>query len=265
MLTKTLQFDDDVLSVLKNMRWNDDGTVGVIDQQLDRALYVKVNKALEAMKGKWDKKEKGHVFSTDPRESVEGLIERGTIVVEKDGFFRTPEAVVMKMLSICKMIKSPILEPSAGDGAIVKILLNRYPEALIYAIEKNKDRCLELSSLQTKNLVVKNADFLTYDFGIYSLMFGTILMNPPFEERQDIDHIYRAYSLLRDGGELVSVTSEGIWFSEDKKSIEFRKWTKFVNGRSTKLPEKSFASSGTSVNTRLFYVRKEDKNECKQL
>lgn len=50
MLTKTLKFDDDVLEVLSAMDWQDGGRLGVITGgQLERGLYMRVNKALENM------------------------------------------------------------------------------------------------------------------------------------------------------------------------------------------------------------------------
>ena len=90
MLTKTLKFDQEVLNVLRAMRWENDGTLGIISGgQLDRKLYERLNKALEAMGGKWNRKAGGHVFDADPRPAVEGLLDNGTLAVEKDGFFET--------------------------------------------------------------------------------------------------------------------------------------------------------------------------------
>ena len=38
--------------------------------QLDRAMYVKVSKALEGIGGKWNKKSLGFVFPVDPSEML---------------------------------------------------------------------------------------------------------------------------------------------------------------------------------------------------
>ena len=73
-LTKKLRFSDTVLEILKSMDWQDEGKLGVITIALPRELYVQVNKALEAMGGKWNRKSKGHVFENDPRSKVENLL-----------------------------------------------------------------------------------------------------------------------------------------------------------------------------------------------
>jgi len=141
-LTKTLKFDEDVLDIIRAMDWQDNGKVGKLTcGQLDRYMYEKVNKALSTMGGKWNRSIGGHVFKLDPREQVEGLIKNGSLTVEKDGFFETPESVVKRMLELVPLPKNGelILEPSAGLGAIAKHLCGN-----ITLIEKNPQRCEEL-------------------------------------------------------------------------------------------------------------------------
>src|SRR3989304_5539456 len=199
-LTKILKCDDDVLCVLFGMTWNDTGTVGVIAGQLDRDLYVKTNKALVTMGGKWDRKVGGHIFSEDPRSKVEGLIHNGSLTVERDGFFETPPDVVHRMTQLV-MPTGDILEPSAGIGAIA----DRLPifKDHILCIEKNEQRA---NVLRGKGYIVQCCDFLEYT---PSHTFDTIFMNPPFEEQQDILHVKHAYQLLASAGSLVSVMGEG--------------------------------------------------------
>ncbi len=89
--------------------------------QLERSLYVSVNKVLEAMGGKWDRKEKGHVFSENPEELLESVLLTGEYDKLADyGYFPTPGDLVDKMIVLANL--SPdmmVLEPSAGRGAIV--------------------------------------------------------------------------------------------------------------------------------------------------
>jgi len=246
MLTKTLKFDDDVLAVLKAMKWSDNGTLGVITGgQLDRKLYVKLNKALQAMGGKWNRKAGGHIFKSDPRKLVDGLLDNGELVVARDGFFETPASIVSRM----KELVSPyglILEPSAGLGAIADNL--DVPQDKILCVEQNQERA---TALMQKGYETFCLDFLKFTT---SHWFDTIFMNPPFENRQDIDHIQYAFSLLREGGSLVSVMSEGPFFGSDSKAKNFRDWLNSVNKKKKKLPEGSFNQSGTGVNTRLVVI-----------
>jgi hypothetical protein len=246
MLTKTLKFSPDVLTVLRNMTWNDDGTIGYLHGQLDRKLYVDTNKALDAMGGKWNKGKKGHVFAFDPRPQVEGLLDSGTLTVERDGFFETPKAVVDRMVSLVWPC-GDVLEPSAGMGAIVDNLPNG--DYSLACVEKNANR---VNALREKGYVVHCMDFLQYD----ETTFDTIFMNPPFEESQDIAHVMHAYSLLNDDGKMVAIMGEGAFFREDKKAAAFREWLDSVGGWSEQLPDGSFKESGTGVATRIVVIEK---------
>jgi hypothetical protein len=254
VLEKKIKFDEDVLSIVKGMEWDNDGKLGKITGgQLDRKLYEKTNKALSAMGGQWNRKAGGHIFAYDPRPQVEGLLDNGVLTIEKDGFFETPLAVCKRMFELIKPCYDPgeeitVLEPSAGLGAIANALVAAGVSSKdIYCIEKNAQRCEVLQ--ETFGHVV-NVDFLIYD----GMGFDLIYMNPPFELQQDIDHIKHAYSLLNPAGNLVSVMGEGSFFREDKKAIEFREWLDSVGGYSEKLPEGSFKESGTMVNTRLVII-----------
>ena len=87
-------------------------------------------------------------------------------------------------------------------------------------------------------------------------MFDIILMNPPFEDRQDIAHIKRAYEWLNDGGELVAIASAGVQFRNDRLTAEFREWVDGLGGSIQALPEGSFKPSGTNVNTAIIKLTK---------
>jgi len=102
MLTKTLRFDDDVLDVLKGLRVEREngGYIGYLEGQLDRDLYVRTNKALEVLGGKWNRKAKGHTFAADPRDALADMLDSGEATVVKDGWFPTPRAVVERMLDL---------------------------------------------------------------------------------------------------------------------------------------------------------------------
>lgn len=258
MLQKTLVFDIEVLGILRNSTWRDDGLSVVINGgqiMSDRQLYLKVNKALEAMGGKWSRKDKAHVFATDPRAQVAGLLESGTLTVDRDGFFQTPRKVVERMIDLVPISTTGMtLEPSAGLGAIAAVLIEHgVPEKNIVMVEKNQVRA-QVLSFKFENARVKQGDF--YYFFEAEKLFDRIYMNPPFEEGQDIAHVMRAYNLLAAGGRLISVMGEGAFFRKDSSAVLFRDWLNTVGGVSEKLPEKSFAESGTGVNTRLVYIQK---------
>jgi len=254
--TKTLRFDPDVLGVIQRMSWNENGTIATItDGQLSRDLYERMNKALTAMGGKW-KRGTGHVFAFDPRPQVEGLLASGALTIEKDGFFETPARVVSTMLDLAPLGKTPqmILEPEAGMGAILRVLLDQ-PTAsrhTFYACEKNEERRAFIDATLPRVRLV-GGDLMDYNIPKF---FERIYMNPPFEIGQDMAHVRHAYGMLAMGGSMVSVMSEGPFFRDDAKAQTFRAWADGVGAISYPLPDHSFRESGTDVNTRLLLIDK---------
>lgn len=247
MLTKTIKVDQDVLEALEKMGWSEGGSIAKITEKLERPLYLKCSKVFEVLGGKWDRKIGGIVFEKDPRERIEGIYSTGSIVVEKDGFFETPIPVILRMFELVPFCRGTYLEPSAGLGAIACKL----PLENLYLVEKNESRCNELRKRFSN---VYNADFLTIDH--FESWCDRIYMNPPFENSQDIDHVMHAYSFLAPGGGLVSVMSEGAFVNGHSKNKDFRSWLASINSAVYYLPEGSFKSSGTMVNTRLLVVWK---------
>jgi hypothetical protein len=101
MSIKRLTATPEVLEVLRAMDFHpqNGGFISIIvGGQLDRSLYVAVNKFLEAMGGKWNRNAKGHVFPDDPRPQVDGLVDTGKIEVDNQDFFSTPPDISMKMI-----------------------------------------------------------------------------------------------------------------------------------------------------------------------
>lgn len=247
-LEKTLTFDEDVLDVLRGMVWQDDGLLGTMVDRLSRGLYLRTAKALKAMGGKWNRKRNGHVFLADPRPRVDGLLRGGTLTVRRDGFFETPAEVVKQMLALVSICSGDlVLEPSAGYGAIAKFLRD---------LPCTLDVC-EINPERAQGLVAEGYDLITHDFFDLEVfpVYDVIVMNPPFEEGQDIDHVRRAFDFLAPSGVLVSVMCEGVFFRRNSKAQAFREWLETV-GRSERLPPGSFKESGTMVSARLVVITK---------
>jgi len=207
--------------------------------QLDRAMYTKANKILEAAGGKWNRSAKAHVFATDAEDRMDQIILTGEVEVPKDEFefFPTPLDVankVREMAELCTGMK--ILEPSAGRGALIEGIEG----CEIDCIEKMAENADYLRQL-AKGVVIK-ADFMEVE---PDAKYDVVLMNPPFSKRQDIKHVNHAKQFLKDGGKLVAVMSAGVLFRQDKLTEEFRESVDSIE----KLPEGTFKQSGTMVNT----------------
>jgi hypothetical protein len=250
MLTKTKKFDDDILAIIRGMEWSPDGKLGkLVCGQIDKSTYARLNVALEIMGGKWNRKLGGHSFSTDPRLSIEGLLESGTLSVDKDEFFETPDWVADKMISDIGLPENCwALEPSAGLGAIVRRMIAAQPHVKLFCVEQNAERCAEL--LKIPNISVCCDDFSHADTAV---LYDRVVMNPPF--KFEIEHIYKAYHWLKPGGKLASVCSEAVFQREDEPSRGFQRSVE-AHGRSVKLPTNTFRHKGTSVDTRLVYLEK---------
>lgn len=222
--------------------------------QLDRDTYLAVNKALEYIGGKWNRKLGGHVFQSDPTNLLEQVILSGSVdkpETNKLEYFPTPKKIVEKMLELAD-IKSgmEVLEPSAGQGAIVDEIWSQKLNCNITIIElESVNRLI----LEKKGYHIHGDNFLTF-YGLKT-NYDRIVMNPPFGKQADIDHVLHAYTLLKEGGRLVSVMSAGVTFRDNNKTKKFRELVE-DHGFIRELPEDSFKESGTGVNTVLVVLNK---------
>jgi len=168
-----------------------------------------------------------------------------------EGFFPTPPQLVEEMLGYAQPLHKGlrVLEPSAGNGAIARALRKEGVEPKL--VEMNDSL---RAILVTDGFQLVGDDFLKFD----QHGWDRILMNPPFERGQDMEHVRHAYDLLADGGILVAITSEGPFFREDRKAAAFRDWLKSVGGFSRRNAEGSFkvAERSTGVQTRTVVIRK---------
>lgn len=234
------------------------GNTCKIVRQLDPTLYKEVNKILEALGGKWSRKEQCHVFDVgvDAAEKIDNVLLSGECVDMKKAFdfFQTPPKVVAELIERAQLPTTyplRILEPSAGKGAIAKVILLKRPSAFIQLVEIQPENCIALRADGFKN--VDQADFIQWSC---HKPFDRIIMNPPFSKKQEIAHVIKAYSHLKIGGRLVAVMSSGVEFRQDQPTLRFKDFVYESGGEISPLPEESFKTSGTSVNTVLVVLKK---------
>lgn len=163
------------------------------------------------------------------------------------GFFPTPRAVIDRMIDLADIPAGPfdLLEPEGGSGAILDVVKESAPDAALTTYERHSSL---RDVLQMKGYALAGSDFMEAP-AVPS--FDRVLMNPPFENGQDIDHVRHAYAMLRDGGRLVAVMSPGPFFRQDRKATEFRAWFEACGGEKHDLPAGSFKESGTGTGTVL--------------
>lgn len=232
-----------------------DGNILRLPQiELSREDYIAVKKAIEKYGGKWKGgKTFGFVFTDRDAADVIDSIVNGIADIKKDfQFFSTLSDVADLMVS--KLEIQPyekILEPSAGNGALINAVLRLHSNITI--------DCYELNPLNRKVLEkMINVNVLGDDFTrrIDDDEYDVIIANPPFSKNQDIIHLMKMWNNLRYGGRIACITSTHWLFSNDAKSTEFREW---IVGKCTfqhEFPNGTFKESRTNIATTLLILEK---------
>ncbi len=192
------------------------------------------------------------VSTLSPEEERVKLIkklERQFVGKKIPGFFPTPRPLVIRMLSLADIdTDDTLLEPSAGLGHIADIISEKHPDNTLTLIEDYFDLA---EALKEKGYEVIKTDFLQYQ----EKRFDKIIMNPPFERLQDIDHVQHAYSLLKPGGRLVAIMAGNKGEVSTRQKIkDFRNWLEEIGAYTEENPEGAFKSAFRSTGVRTIMV-----------
>lgn len=239
-----MRVDNDVLAVLSAAQTN--GNALILTGQLDRKLYEKTNKVLEACGGKWNRKAKSHLFDMDAADRIDQIIVSGEVEIPKDEFnyFPTPAAVVARLLEIASIQPGMhVLEPSAGRGAIA------YPIADLGAIVDCYELMRENYLALCENIKLRHVRPMDFLAQTPEASYDRVVMNPPFAKQADIKHVMHALKFLKPGGLLVSVMSASVAFRDNRLTQEFRDLIYERGGDIEELPDGAFKESGTMVRT----------------
>jgi hypothetical protein len=167
-------------------------------------------------------------------------------------YFPTTKVVAHKLVSFLTIRPGArVLEPSAGDGELARMIREHQPAAKIDVIELQY-KFREFLATQGFN-VLDVRDFLEYN---PADCYDVIVMNPPFSIRQDAIHVLHAFSLLCPGGQLAAIVSEGLFFAEDEHAKAFRELFSIHGQHKERLEAGAFKESGTMVNTRIVIFKK---------
>ncbi len=167
--------------------------------------------------------------------------------VTANQLFATPTELAARMVALAGIEQGDrVLEPSVGTGRIY----NQLPEHC-----KPRAICVEISAKLCENLKglnLINRDFLSMGIDDFGWLdgdkgFDIIIMNPPFENADDIKHIKHALTMLNDGGILVAICAGG---PRQKEALEP------IASSWEPLPAGTFKESGTGVASVLLTIRK---------
>jgi predicted RNA methylase len=169
-----------------------------------------------------------------------------------DGYFPTPNELAEELVNRLGYIRpnDTLLEPSAGKGSLIEAVKKEYPEIYVDCFEVNHSlkTILELKKLHNN---LYHDDFLSVSPQDHGKTYDKIVMNPPFENKRDIDHITHALKFLKEGGRLVAIASAGVLTNSDRKSVAFRELVEDYGGSIEPAPQGAFkkADRATAVNT----------------
>jgi predicted RNA methylase len=229
-----------------------DGNALFFPGQLPRDAYLRVDKVLRSLGGKWDRRAGAHLFPFPANDLVAPAAEVGAYTDRKQElqFFETPEPLSRRLCDTAEIfLDDEVLEPSAGHGRLA--LAARARGAVVVAVEIDHHNC---AILRDHGIEAIEADFIEYAPSV-TQRFDAVVMNPPFVKGQDVAHVRAAFGLLRSGGRLAAIMGEGVFFRADRAATESRARLAEVGGTSEPLPAGTFHDSGTDVATRLVTIR----------
>ena len=255
-----MRIPKNILAILANCRI-EENTLFLPPEQLDRKTYTAVNKCIENIGGKWNRKAKGHVFDHDPTDGLENLLMTGETEDMKRvfQFFPTPREVALQMCEMAGLTESSrVLEPSVGKGDLADVVWEQGVSSLL-GVELNNDMQKYLKD--KPYTTITGVDFVEIAkeaaAGQIKRDFTHVIMNPPFSRQQDIDHIVLASELLAPGGTLVSVASTSWQWRDNSKSQAFRDWLSTFNAEVEEISAGAFKESGTMIPTVIIKLIKE--------
>ncbi len=177
---------------------------------------------------------------------------------DNQDFYPTPNHLIAKMIDKVEDFSrvNTILEPSAGDGAIIDYLRDNYRWSRyeIYAIEKDVRLQKELIN---KNIPLVDSDFLQYN-GLEQ--YDLILANFPFSDGEK--HLAKAIDLMFSGQIVCLLNAETIKnpYTNTRKAL-----VKILNslGAEIEFIKGAFrdAQRKTDVEVALIHVKKEKSVE----
>jgi 16S rRNA A1518/A1519 N6-dimethyltransferase RsmA/KsgA/DIM1 with predicted DNA glycosylase/AP lyase activity len=143
-------------------------------------------------------------------------------------FFTYPETAKFMADQLDPKPGQVILEPSAGNGALVKAVKEKCPRAIVFACEIDEQWESELKAL-TSVVVIK--DFLEYP--TWPKHNGCIA-NPPFGNGTDLKaHVDRMIEATIIGGKLVILVPEDFDPGVPHNTYPLENWSKNSDGTTT--------------------------------
>ncbi|MFF5230245.1 hypothetical protein [Dactylosporangium sp. NPDC000521] len=263
--------DDTTRDILSTAEVGPDGRRLRLAEQLTPAAFEPVGAVLTALGAQWRAAERAFVFPpySDPAGQIADVLTAGVIPLPPrtgEGFVRTPRGLADDLCdypySDLRWLPAgaTVLEPSAGDGALVAAIGRINPHVGIVAVEPNQARADRIRDIGAR-VEVHVGTFEQYAATAIRArtLFDGIVMNPPFALPTDpepwVEHLRLAWHLLRPGSRLVAVAPAGLAYRGSDSHRAVRQFVEH-HGSHASLPPDAFAGSGTMFATRRVQLSK---------
>lgn len=186
--------------------------------------------------------------------ALEEQLRAGVRVIVAPQLFPTPPELAARVVKEADIQPGDrVLEPEAGTGALAAIVREVIAHHMAQADAAPVLICVELNQGLADRLIdhgynVHQGDFLEQNGNLGK--FDRIVMNPPFINGADIQHIQHARGFLNPGGRLVALCANGSRQREILKPI-----AEASGGSWEVLPAGSFKEQGTGVNVALLVIQ----------
>ena len=137
-------------------------------------------------------------------EALKEQLAAGVQVAVAPELFVTPADLARRVAEAADIQEGhKVLEPSAGTGSLLAAA--RECGGVMTGVEKDHRLA---NALRQQFGDIRQADFLQLDGSLGK--FDRIIMNPPFANQADIEHVTHALKFLKEGGKLVAIMSAGL-------------------------------------------------------
>jgi predicted RNA methylase len=237
--------------------------------QLPARQFAQPKAVIEAVGGIWSAATGAYTFpyGADPSALLAAVLEAGTVPLAAktaEGYVRTPDQVATDVLSAHVDVGhlprgARVLEPSAGDGAIVREILREKgenPDVTVVAVEPHPDRVAALRVLAATvpgHLEVHACTLEEFaaNQDAHGEPFDAVVMNPPFALPGNPDawipHVRTAYGLMYPGGQLAAIVPNSYTFHETPEYRSLRADVTASGGTFEALDRKAFGPSACGV------------------
>jgi len=190
--------------------------------------------------------------------------------------YYTPDALAKELVSVAFNGKknyygdtdgsyNTVLEPSAGGGSLVRELL-RSKCLHVTAIENDPEAIGLLNLLSDRvnvheeaKMSVDGRDFFDVTPASYPELFSRVVMNPPFSNAQEVEHVLHAWEFVKPGGRLVAIMSKAVEYRDTGRYKVFSEFLQCNGGEIRSIKSGSFKESGTNVETVMVIIDKPEE------